>query len=125
MAKKEISLRSWLTPKLRKLSYQWGERKKAQAKARVSRGLYECAECKRQGKTQLWGPRDISFDHIVTVVPKTGWDSWDGFLTRLFCSSDNLQCLCNLHHDEKTAQENAERKIHRKIKKKLDNDDDI
>ncbi len=125
MAKKEISLRSWLVPKLRKLSYQWSKRKLALGKARVSRGLYECAECKRQGRTHLWGPKDISVDHVIPVVPPSGWDNWDGFITRLFCNEDILQILCDACHDYKTAKENQIRTKSRQAKKKLDNDDDI
>jgi len=122
MAKKEISLKSWLTPKLRKLSYMWPGRREALVKSRVSRGLYKCAECERQGKSRLWGPKDISMDHKISMVPLSGWDSWDGVLSRLFCSASGYQTLCHDHHDEKTAQENEIRKKH---KKKLDNDDDL
>jgi 5-methylcytosine-specific restriction endonuclease McrA len=122
MAKKEISLKTWLIPKLRRLSYQWPQRRQTIVKARVSRGLYKCAECERQGKSRLWGPKDISVDHKIPMVQVSGWDSWDEVLARLFCNSDSLQVLCHPCHDEKTAKENEQRKI---LKKKLDNDDDI
>jgi 5-methylcytosine-specific restriction endonuclease McrA len=125
MAKKETSLKTWLIPKLRRLSYQWPSRRLALVRARVSRGLYECAECKREGRTGLWGPKEISMDHIEPVVDLNGWDSWDDVLARLFCSPDDFQCLCHDCHDKKTEKENQVRKEQKIKKKKLDNDDDI
>ena len=119
---KKQNLRTWLIPKLRRLSYQWPPRRQTLLDARVSRGKYECAECKRQGKTDLWGPKEISLDHIETIIPLTGWDDWDGVIKRLFCEKDLFQVLCTQHHDEKTEKENLERKEH---KKKLDNGNDF
>lgn len=118
----KVRLFKWLRPKLRRLSYQWPPRKIKQGKARVSRGRYECAMCKEEGKTVLYGPKEISLDHIDPVMEFEGFTNFDDFITRLFCSEDGFQVLCHPHHDEKTAMENELRRI---VKKSLDNDDDI
>jgi hypothetical protein len=115
----------WLRPKLRRLSYQWPARKDAMRKARKARGLYECAYCNMKGNTKLFGPKEISLDHIDPVIDLDGFTTFDEFLTRLFCPESGWQVLCHDCHDEKTMFENEIRKINKNEKKKLDNDEDI
>lgn len=110
MAKKKGSLKTWLVPKLRKLSYQWPSRYQAMVNARIERGLYECAICKKNGLDNKWRSKEISLDHILPVVPETGWDDWSGFIERLFCETEGYQVLCHEHHDQKTALEDTKRK---------------
>ena len=83
----------------------WPNRKKAMAAARIERGRYKCATCEN-----IFGPKEISLDHVAPVVPVTGWDDWDGFLYRLFCEEQGFQVLCKTCHDNKTKEENLERK---------------
>lgn len=117
--KKQISLKTWLTPKLRRLSYQWPYRAEAKKQARKERGLYECAECKRQGLNKLWKRNEVHMDHINPVVSLAGFASWDDHLNRLFCNPEQYQALCATHHELKTELENNIRNINKKKKKNL------
>lgn len=66
---------------------------------------YECNKCKGH-----FPNKEVQVDHILPVVcPKKGFESWDIFIARLFCSSDNLQVLCKGCHDEKTKTERVKR----------------
>jgi len=52
---------------------------------------YTCAEC---GK--LFMKKHASVDHISPVVCLSeGFIDWNTFITRLFCSKENLQVLCS------------------------------
>lgn len=66
---------------------------------------YECNKCKGH-----FPNKEVQVDHILPVVcPKKGFESWDIFITRLFCSSDNLQVLCKGCHEIKTKKERVKR----------------
>jgi len=66
---------------------------------------YECGKCKGH-----FPAKAVQVDHILPVVcPKKGFESWDIFIARLFCSSDNLQVLCKGCHDIKTKDERVKR----------------
>lgn len=107
--------RSFLTSILRSGSRKWGPIHSTKSNARVSRGKYKCAGCKKtvgaskviNGKRQP----NVFVDHINPVVdPKTGFTTWDDFIERLYCEEDNLQVLCRDCHDKKTAKEKQQRK---------------
>lgn len=68
--------------------------------------LYQCNKCKQ------WFPKKfISVDHIIPVIPVEGtFTTWDDFINRLFCDINNLQCMCDGCHDEKTQEERKLRK---------------
>ncbi|MGL5078376.1 MAG: HNH endonuclease [Waterburya sp.] len=102
---KKVNLKTWLVPKLRRASYMWPARKKVLDAARIERGRYRCAHC-----NLIFGPKEISLDHINPVVPTNGWDNWDGYITRLYCEPEGLQVLCDPCHDKKTKTEEKERK---------------
>ena len=89
---------------LRKLWLWSDQRREALSRARQSRGCYKCEQC-----GSMVGVGLINVDHIKPAVPVTGWDSWDGYIERLFCSVDGLQVLCDLCHLMKTAAERAAR----------------
>lgn len=108
----EKGFRTWFIGKLRRMSYEWEPRNNVYKRARVSRGQYLCAHCE-----QLFGPKDISVDHVVDVIPVTGFDSWDGVISRMFCSEEFLQVLCESCHDKKTAETRIERVSKRRKKK--------
>lgn len=102
---KETKLRSFLVPKLRRISYMWEARKLAQGKARVERGRYKCAHCK-----EIFGNKEIALDHVVPVVGSDGFEDWNNYIARLFCDEDGFQVLCHSCHTIKTNEENTERK---------------
>lgn len=114
--KKEVNLKTWLTPKLRRLSYQWPPRKETKRAGKVSRGRYKCAACEED-----FHYSQISLDHVDPVIdPEAGFTDWQDYITRLFCSMEGFQILCHQCHDIKTELENDLRKdIKEELKKRI------
>ncbi len=109
-------LKSFVIATLRRASYRWYSRTEALKNARVSRGLYKCESCGAVEKKA-----NVQLDHISPIVPTTGWDTWDGFINRLFCEISGYQVLCSVCHTVKTRVEGELRKKNRQeTKKKLD-----
>jgi ribosomal protein L44E len=82
----------------------WG--KKLNSKTGRQAIHYTCASCKHE-----YPAKEIQIDHIEAVVlPEEGFVSWDKFISRLFCSKDNLQALCVTCHKKKTKEETERRK---------------
>lgn len=97
---------AWMKNQLRRLFFRWWERSKAVKNAWVARGLYKCAACQ-----QVMKQKGMHIDHIDPVVdPEQGFVDWDIYISRLFCSSENLQLLCEPCHKSKTASEQLKRK---------------
>ena len=70
--------------------------------------MYTCSACSTPFPT-----RKVQVDHIEPVIPlnKAALSmSWDEIISRLYCSSDNLQVLCESCHKKKSKQEMAKRK---------------
>jgi len=80
---------------------------------------FECASCKGLFFDRK-GAKEIAIDHILPVVDvEVGSADYHTYIQRLFCSVDNLQCLCNFKgerdgkkscHKIKTAEENVQRR---------------
>lgn len=110
--KSKYNVKTRITSALRKL-WQWSpNRHDAVKRARVCRGLYRCAKCSETVSSQFF-----RVDHKTSCVPPSGWDSWDGFITRLFCEPDGLQVLCQRCHEQKSCQEREAKKQSRKQEK--------
>ncbi len=61
---------------------------------------YLCAHCSK------WFPeKKINIDHIIPAGSLNCPEDLPGFVDRLFCEVDNLQCLCESCHDLKTKTE--------------------
>lgn len=60
---------------------------------------YRCAACKKE-----FPKTEIQVDHIEPVVLDK-FTTWDEFIERLFCNSDNLQAICLICHKRKTKKE--------------------
>jgi 5-methylcytosine-specific restriction endonuclease McrA len=105
---KEAQLRSFVIKTLRRASLFWGPRNECLRKARVERGLYMCASCKA-----CVSKKELRVDHKITVIPLSGFDSFDGIIRRLFCEEEGLQALCVRCHDIKTEQEDKVRGVYR------------
>jgi 5-methylcytosine-specific restriction endonuclease McrA len=112
----EAGYRAFIRSMLRRGSIRWKPKYVAKAMARHHEKLPNgrgrdvfhslCAECE-----QLVPETSAVVDHIKPVVdPNVGFTTWDDFIERLFCEADNLQVLCKVCHDEKTAKEKAEAK---------------
>lgn len=108
----EKKLKSFITSTLRRASLRWPERSSAMRAGRTSRGLYRCTMCQGDFKQ-----RDIILDHIKPVVPVTGFDNWDGFISRLFVPAEGFQILCRPCSDGKTLVEDRMRANLNAVKK--------
>lgn len=107
--KKPVNLKTWLIPKLRRLSYQWPARNEAKKLARRSRGVYECASCNK-----LFRSTEVFMDHVIPVVAITGFEDLGKYVEALFCDVNNYQALCAPCHDNKTQAENILRNNNKK-----------
>lgn len=107
---------------LRKGTMTWSGRQKALLAARKKKveGLtrargkiktkfyWTCAKCGEDFRDQS----EVEVDHIVEIGPFQG--DWNDFISRIYCSQDNLQVLCVVCHAKKTSGYNASRKYTRK-----------
>ena len=71
---------------------------------------YRCEKCRKITD-------HVDVDHKDPAVdPVLGWQGYDIFIERLFCSPDNLWGLCETCHSKKTTKENTTRKASKKKK---------
>lgn len=66
---------------------------------------YECAHCHG-----VFPAKEVQVDHIESVIPLTGFISWDDVIKRMFCQADGLQVLCKTCHTIKSKEEGVERR---------------
>lgn len=66
---------------------------------------YECAHCHG-----VFPAKEVQVDHIESVIPLTGFISWDDVIKRMFCQADGLQVLCKTCHAIKSKEEGVERR---------------
>ena len=113
---KTFNLKSFIIATLRRASYRLPSRNEAKKKARISRGLYRCSNCKGEFKQD-----QIKLDHIHPVVDvKTGFTSWDDYISRMFPDESGFQALCEQCHNIKSKLESEMRKEYRKLNKIVD-----
>lgn len=107
---------------LRSGTRKWNPIHQTKKEARVSRGMYECADCGnivpptiKVGRKRV---NNVHVDHIEPVVdPDVGFTNFDEYIERLFTEKENLQLLCGPCHDRKT-QEERQRGVERRRKEK-------
>ncbi|MDW8345659.1 MAG: HNH endonuclease signature motif containing protein [Bacteroidia bacterium] len=105
--------RAFIINVLRRASFTWWSRTAALKKARVKRGIYRCNICKYEGPL-----KDFEMDHVIPVIGKEGFTTFDEFIERLFPDSPNgWQLLCKPCHTDKTNKENEERRDYQRKKK--------
>lgn len=101
---------------VRLISMRWPYAAESDARFRVARGEYECAN--EPGKCisglpdrRLRGPRWIfKRDHIEPVVdPAVGYPGWVVYFERALPGVEGYQLLCRRCHEAKTKRENEER----------------
>lgn len=113
MKKKQQSLKTWLIPKLRRLSYMWPPRNEAKKLARVERGKYKCAIC-----NNIFGPKEVVLDHINPVISvEEGFTNLGNYVESLFCDISGFQVLCLSDHENKTIKEDILREKNKSKKK--------
>ena len=123
----ESSLKKWMIPRLRRISYTYPPRNEAKKKQKVSPATFECEHCgvwiyegfsvdnmaaialEHPDKEVIMGKSKM--DHIEPVI-----DVFDGFIDmgeyvkRMFCSEEGFQLICESCHFFKTEWENHIRK---------------
>lgn len=111
----EARYRSFIKSALRSGSQRWPPKYRVLSEACVGQQInpasgrvakfYRCGSCQN-----AFVAKDVEVDHILPVVPVTGFDSYDGLIERTFCEKDGLMVLCKTCHKSKTKKENEERK---------------
>ena len=111
----EARWRSFIVSALRMASRRWPVKFEVLKKASVGRKInpktgklalhYQCAKC-----TKTFVGLDVQVDHIIPVVGKEGFVSWDEYVERMFCEANNFQILCKPCHKLKTDTEKLRRK---------------
>lgn len=98
---------------LRRGTYKWPSRWKAEKRSRVGRGEYFCESC-----GVICKKKDTQMDHVYPVVdPSVGFNGFDDYIDRMFPSDEfGWQRLCSPCHTEKTSQEGI---IRRSVKNTL------
>lgn len=91
-------------PKYRVLSKAFTGHHTNPASGRIAK-FYRCAAC--QGE---FTAKNVEVNHIIPVVPVTGFDSWDNVIDRLFCEEDGLEVVCKDCHKSISKKENKERR---------------
>lgn len=118
---KDLSPEAWLIKNLRRISSMWPAKNEALklAKEKIHIGFYKngnpmyktvvrCNACK-----ELHVEDNIDVDHIIPIAGLEGFTDWNSYIPKLFCTVENLQCLCKPCHKEKSKAEAAQRKLSR------------
>ncbi len=105
----EGRFRGFITSSLRSAMRRWppkwaclqaayaGQRENKKTKRTAKH--YLCASC-----SKLFPQKSVQVDH---KIPIGHCETWDEFITKLFCEKDNLQVLCKPCHKKKTKKENS------------------
>lgn len=98
-------LKQKLISRIRREWY-WSDLRKNALSAAKYNNSYQCQEC------QIFFPKNgVQVDHHDPVVdPEKGFQGFDKYISRMFCSIKNLRVLCKGCHKEKTAQDRLRRK---------------
>lgn len=100
---------------LRRVSSYWWAMSEAMNRAKVARGLWECAMCKEHFKKH-----EVQKDHISPVVSTNGEkNDMNIYIETLFCEPENIQILCKPCHLIKSGIEVQLRTESRKEKAKV------
>lgn len=118
----EARYESFIKSALRRASVRWPPRYQTLKEAFVGKKVnketgrqamhYECAKCKEH-----FPAKQVEVNHKEPIVPITGFDSWDGVISRMFCEKDKLEVLCKPCHKLITKEENDARREHSKSRK--------
>ncbi len=111
----DARVRAFIVSGLRAASSRWPP--KYIAKERAFRGIktntrtgreakhYECAHCHGE-----FVSTEVDIDHIIPVVcPSEGFTTWDNYIKRLFCPTENFQTLCRPCHKIKSKKERSDK----------------
>jgi hypothetical protein len=77
---------------LRNLWLKSPDRTEAKTLSRKSRGKYQCSNC-----CQLFKTTEV---HVHHIHPMGTFTTWDDFIEKLFCPSNELTVVCKNCHKE-------------------------
>lgn len=110
----EAKYRAFIKGGLRSVSVRWPPRYQCLNEAKRGKKInlatgrlaehYECNRCHK-----LFPAKEVEVNHIVPVVPVTGFTTWDETIERMFCEQSGLETVCKPCHKGITKQENEER----------------
>jgi len=109
----EARYTSFIKSALRSATGRWGPKQNVIREARVSRGMYKCSCCEREGPATLPPKegnkrriRNIIADHEPPIIdPAVGFTNWDDYIKKMFCEIDGFQAVCHECHTKKTKEE--------------------
>ena len=111
----EARYRSFVKSALRSASQRWPPKFHSLneactvAKINVKTGRmakhYKCNQCKND-----FPAKEVEVNHILPVVPTSGFTTWDEVIERMFCEKEGLEVVCKPCHKAITKEENKERK---------------
>ncbi len=112
----DAKFKGWIVSLLRRGTMRWPPRNEVLNKAKTKKKTniktgrmaqhYRCAGCQGEFPAKL-----VCADHVEPVVhPVHGFTTWDEYISRMFCSAENLQVLCKDCHDVKSKEERLQRK---------------
>lgn len=73
---------------------------------------YRCNKCKG-----VFPAKEVEVNHIESVVPLSGFTTWDEVIKRMFCEAEGLEVVCKPCHKLISQQERDERKLNAKSKR--------
>ena len=105
----EAGFTTFIKSALRRASSRWKPKTEVLKKARVSKGWYQCSECLENVPVTVVNDkgkrvRNVEVNHKEAVSLPGSWDSWDGFIKRLFVEEGGLEVLCVPCHQKHTNQ---------------------
>lgn len=111
---------SFIKSALRSASVRWPPRYTVLSEAYVGTKInpktgrmckhYKCNQCNGEFPT-----KEVEVNHILPVIPVTGFSTWDEVVERMFCEKDGFEVVCKPCHRAITQQENKERKENAKL----------
>lgn len=111
----EARFNSFVKSALRSASQRWPPKYQVLNEAYVGKHInkssgrlakhFKCSVCLND-----FPQKEVEVNHIIPVVLLSGFDSWDGIISRLFCEADGLEVVCKPCHRGITSNENKERK---------------
>lgn len=111
----EARMNSFVKSALRSASQRWPAKYQVLNEAKLGKRInqktgrfaehYLCAACR-----EAFPLKEVQVNHIVPVVPVSGFDSWDATIKRLFCEKEGMEVLCIPCHKSVTLKENEQRK---------------
>lgn len=115
----ESRYRSFIKSALRSASVRWPPKYQTLSEACVGTKVneatgrmakhYKCNRCLGE-----FPQKNVEVNHILPVVPVSGFTNWDEVIERMFCEKIGLEVLCKPCHKIVTKEENEQRKSNAK-----------